>query len=285
MSASGSTVPRPESSRWHADDGLLARYVRGEAGPIQGASIEQHLTHCADCRTRIAGHIPPPSLEAVWGRIREQAQAPARGPVERLLLRLGVGEPEALLVAAAPSLRASWLFGLAVTLGFVALAAAYGGSRGLAFFLLVAPLVPVAGVAFAYGPDVDPSHEVGAAAPYSAARLLLLRTAAVLASSLPLALAGALLLPALSWTTLAWLVPALAFTAVMLAGSTWTRPSVVGAGLGVVWVCVVGAAAFDRDPAAVVAPAVLVGYAVVGVVAVLVLSLRIRRLALLGSLS
>jgi hypothetical protein len=159
---------------------------------------------------------------------------------------------------------------------------AYGGSRGLGFFLLVAPLVPVAGVAFAYGPDVDPSYEAAAATPYPAVRLLLLRTGAVLATSLPMVLAAALLLPVLSWTVVAWLVPALAFTAVMLAGSTWTRPTVVGAGLGILWACAVGSAALDRDPAAILDPRLLVGYAVLGVAALLVLSLRIRRLALLG---
>jgi len=221
----------------------------------------------------------------VWGRIREQAQAPRPGLVERVLTRLGVSEPDALLVAVAPSLRASWLYGLAVTLGFVALSAAYGGSRGLALFLLVAPLVPVAGVAFAYGPDVDPSYEVGVAVPYSAARLLLLRTAAVLATCLPLVLLAALLVPALSWTAVSWLLPALSFTAVTLAASTWTRPAIAGVGLGIAWACAVGSAAAQQDPAAVLDPALLLVYAAVGVAAALVLRLRLRHLTLLGSLS
>jgi hypothetical protein len=270
---------------WHADDALMARYARGEASSMHGASLEQHLTGCADCRARIAAHVEVAPLELVWSRIREQAQSPAPSLVERLLTRLGVPEPDALLVAAAPSLRASWLFGLAVTLGFVGLGAANGGTRGLAFFLLVAPLVPVAGVAFAYGPDVDPSYEVGVAVPYSAARLLLLRTAAVLATSLPLVLAAALLMPGLSWTAVTWLLPALAFTALTLAASTWTRPTFAGLGLGIAWACAVGEAAFDQDPYAVLAPSLLLVYAVVGIAAVLVLRLRIRRLTPLGSLS
>jgi hypothetical protein len=270
---------------WHADDGLLALYVRGDAGALRGTSIEQHLTHCADCRARIASHVDADPLEMVWSRIQEQAQAPRPTRIERMLTRLGVSEPDALLVAVAPSLRASWMFGLVITLSFVGLAAAYGGDRGLAFFLIVAPLVPVAGVSFAYGPDVDPSYEVGAAAPYSAARLLLLRTAAVLATSLPLALAAALLLPSASWTVLSWLLPALAFTATLLAASTWIRPSVAGLGLGVAWACAVASATVDQDPAAVLGPALLVCYAAIGVVAAFVFRLRIRHLTLLGSLS
>jgi hypothetical protein len=267
------------SSGWHADDGLLARYVRGDSGALHGASVEQHLTRCPDCRARIARHVPAPPLEAVWERIREQAHAPARGPVERLLLRLGVREPDALLVAAAPSLRTSWLFGLAATLIFVGLAAGYGGTRGLAFFLLFAPLVPVAGVAFAYGPDADPSYELAAAAPYPAARLLLLRAAAVLVTSLPLVLAAAVLVPALSWTAVSWLVPALALTATTLAVSTWVRPTIAATGLGVLWIAVVADATVDLNPAAVLSPALLVAYAGLGLVATLVLRVRLRRIS------
>jgi hypothetical protein len=270
---------------WHADEDLLARYVRGDAGPVAAASVEQHLLRCAGCRARIASHVPAPPLEAVWERVRDRAQAGRPRPVERLLVRLGLSESDALLVAVAPSLRTSWLFGLAGTLAFVALAAAFGGDRGLTLFLLVAPLVPVVGVAVAYGPDVDPSYEAGLAAPYPATRLLLLRTGAVLATSLPLVLTAALLLPGLSWTAVSWLLPALAATAVLLAASTWTRPTVAAVVLGVSWATAVAAASRARDPAAVLTPALLLTYAVLTVVAVLVLCLRIHHLARLGSAS
>jgi len=270
---------------WHAHDALMARYVRGEAGSPEGASLEQHLTRCAECRVRMATHVEIAPLDMVWTRVREQVQAPEPTLVERLLTGLGLSAPDARLVAVAPSLRTSWLFGLAVTLGFVGLGAAFGGTRGLSFFLLVAPLVPVAGVAFAYGPDVDPAYEVGVAVPYSAVRLLLLRTAAVLATSLPLVLAASLMVPALSWTAVTWLFPALAFTVVVLAASTWTRPTVAAVGLGIAWGCTVGAAALDRDPDSVLAPALLLVYAAIGIVATLVFRIRIHRLTPVGSLS
>lgn len=272
------------SASWHADDSLLARYACGAAGPLEGASLEQHLTHCAPCRARIAGHVQASALELVWERIREQAQEPVPGLVERLLTRLGASGPDALLVAAAPSLRTSWLFGLAMTLGFVCLSAAYGGDRGLAFFLLIAPLVPVAGVACAYGPDVDPAHELEVVAPYSGVRLLLLRTGAVLVTCLPLVLAAALLVPALAGSSVLWLLPALALTAGTLAASTWVRPAVAGGVLAAGWLCAVASAAWQRDPAAVLDPAALRGYAALGVGAVLVLGLRLRHLTLPGSL-
>jgi hypothetical protein len=270
-------------STWHADESLLARYVRGEADPLLGASLEQHLLACPDCRDRIAVHVDTPPLDAVWARIREQAEAPRPSLVERLLTCLGVSGTDALLVARAPSLRASWLFGLAATVAFAAVGAVWNGTIGLALFLLVAPLVPVAGVAFAYGPDIDPAYETGLAAPYPAARLVLLRTAAVLVTSVPLTVLAGLLVPTLSGTAVSWLLPGLAFTAVVLAASTWARPSAVALVLGVGWVVAVGAATKARDPAAVLTPTLLVTYAVLGCVAVLVLCVRIRHLARLGS--
>jgi Putative zinc-finger len=273
------------SQTWHAGDGLLRSYVDGTADPMVAASLEQHLTHCPECRARITGHVDPAPLELTWDRIRDEAQAPRRSVVERVLTGLRVPAPDALLIAVAPSMRASWLFGLVVTLGFVGLSAGYGGSHGPAVFLLLAPLLPVAGVAFSYGPDVDPGYEVGLAAPYSAARLLLLRTAAVLAACLPLVLATGLLIPGLSWTAVAWLVPAVSFTAVVLAATTWIPPVPAAAGVTVGWFCAVAGSGLATDAAAVLAPALLFGYAALGLAALFVLRLRIHHLTALRSLS
>ena len=257
----------------------MARYVRGEAGAVPAAALEQHLIVCAECRARMASYVEIDPLELVWSRIQEEAPGSRAQCGREVLTRLGVPEPDALLLAVAPSLRASWLLGVAATLSFAGVGAAYGGTRGFAFFLLVAPLVPVAGVAFAYGPDVDPAYEIGVAAPYSSARLLLLRTGAVLATSLPLVLAAGLLVPSLSWTAVTWLLPALALTALLLAASTWLRPTPVAVGAG----AAVGRRGGRRrrssvTPAAVLAPANLLIYTVVGVAAALMLRLRIHQL-------
>jgi len=261
---------------WHADDALLADYVAGDAGSVNGASLEQHLLQCSECRARIATHLPAAPLELVWSRIRQQAEAPAPTPLQRVLLRLRMPESDALLVASAPSLRSSWLFGLLACMGFVVLAAKLGGNEGLAFFLLVAPLVPVAGVALAYGPDVDPVYEVALGTPYPAARLVLLRTAAVLTTSLPLVAGTSLLVPGLGRVAFTWLLPALAFSVLVLAASTWFRPVQVAAVLGAGWAGAVVTAGIVRDLTAVLDPALLVGYAVVGIAAALVLRLRLH---------
>ena len=59
--------------------------------------------------------------------------------------------------------------------------------RALGFYLLLAPLVPMAGVAAACGPGWTRSYELAVTTPYSQLRVLLLRTAAVLVCAVPLA--------------------------------------------------------------------------------------------------
>ena len=62
----------------------------------------------------------------------------------------------------------------------VGVRAAQVDERFLRMFLVVAPLGPLAGVAVAFAGGLDPTREIGLAAPYSGLRLLLIRTAAVL---------------------------------------------------------------------------------------------------------
>jgi hypothetical protein len=57
---------------------------------------------------------------------------------------------------------------------FAVLAAQVGsGPDASLAFLTVAPLLPLAGIAMAYGPGIDPTYEIGLAAPMRSLRLLL----------------------------------------------------------------------------------------------------------------
>ncbi|MYZ41239.1 zf-HC2 domain-containing protein, partial [Streptomyces sp. SID4917] len=112
-----------------------------------------------------------------------------------------------------------------VAAGAVGLAygAGFAGARPL--LLALAPVLPLAGVAVSYGEHADPMHEIGASTPGGGLRLLLTRTTAVLAVSLPLlTLAGALLPSSAASMEVpgaaAWLLPALALTlATLVLGS------------------------------------------------------------------
>ncbi|MER7680352.1 zf-HC2 domain-containing protein [Streptomyces sp. NPDC096934] len=143
--------------------------------------------------------------------------------------------------AAGPALRGAWA-GAVLLVALGALALAYGGGSGGArpLLLAVAPVVPVAGVALSYGRYADPLHEIVATSPSGGLRLLLTRTAAVLAVSVPLLTAAGLLLPAAgprlpqSPAAAAWLLPGLALTLAALALSGFTNcrtgAAVVGGG-------------------------------------------------------
>ena len=112
---------------WHADQALLERYLRGDAGAALGSSVEAHLLRCDTCRGRIEPLVDPAPLRDVWARLEEAVQAPREGILHRLIRRLGVADHDALLLSAAPALRTGWVLGTALALTFAAVAALGGG--------------------------------------------------------------------------------------------------------------------------------------------------------------
>jgi putative zinc finger protein len=272
---------------WHADAAQLAGYAGGELDPARAASVEAHLLDCPACQAGVAGAVPRDRLERIWRGVAEVVDGPRPGPVERLLARLGVPGHTARLLAAAPSLHLSWFAAVAAALGF-AVVAAHGGRSGPLLFLLLAPLLPVAGVAAAYGPGIDPTHELAVAAPMPGSRLLLLRAAAVLASTTLLAATAALALPDLGWLAAAWLLPALGLTLASLALATALHPAAAAGTVAFAWVVAVGATQWAavrhlRDPfAAPVAsalfdPAGQLAFLALAVLAALLLARRSDR--------
>ena len=243
---------------WHLDDGMLRRYVERTDSLAEGASAEQHLLSCGQCRARVsaaAGVIDLAAagvidLAAVWDRMRDAVEVPRPSVFERLLRVAGLPAHEARLVAVASAFRGVWLAGVAAVLAFAALAAAAGHARGEWLFLAVAPVVPCLVVASSYDPRMDPALEPEMVTPYPALRLILLRTIAVLALALPAVLLFGLVVP--GEAAFAWLLPAVGFAAVVLAASTWVSPlrsavAVSSLWLGVIWLL----AARSGSPAAV----------------------------------
>ncbi|MFD2094041.1 cupin domain-containing protein [Blastococcus deserti] len=237
-----STSAHDAMGAWHVDPALLGRYASGTLGGSAAVSVETHVLGCASCRAALVPAVDPARLSALWVEVVDRIDAPRPTPVERLLVRLGVHEATARLIAAAPSLTVSWLGSLGLALLFAVLASD-AGDKGLLLFLALAPVLPVAGVAAAYGRGVDPTYDVGAAAPYSTFRLLLLRSSAVLASSLLLIGTGAVLLPVDGWLAAAWLLPSLALTATTLAASTRVQPAVAAGVVVAAWLLAVLTAA------------------------------------------
>ena len=204
---------------WHLDQVQIASYAAGDSLGARAASTEAHLLTCGECRAALAPAAPTDRLVAVWAEIEERVDEPHKSWLERLLIKLHVPADEARLLAAAPSLQFSWLVALAAVLAFAA-AATHSGPRGVMLFLVLAPLVQVAAVAGAFGKDIDPTYEITRSTPYSAHRLLLLRTASVLGTSLVLTSAFALTVSD-AWVAAAWLLPSLAMVGLVLSLTRW----------------------------------------------------------------
>ena len=244
---------------WQADPDLLARYGRGELHGPAAWSIETHLPHCATCREEIGSHLDAERL----GRNRRAVLAAAAigrpGTAERAIARLGVPAHLARLVVVTPSLRRSWLAGvtlvLAVAFGFsylavplvgarsgpVALGLAAGPAMRLVPFLVLVPLLPLAGVAAAFSLRFDPTHDLAVAAPLPGVQVFFVRSAAVLVASLVPALVLAVGLPGPGWLPVALLLPALAVVAVALAASSVLDPAGAAIWVGAAWVMLSGA--------------------------------------------
>jgi hypothetical protein len=187
-----------------------------------------------------------------WSVLLVRAALPEGGRVRRLLCRCGVPDHLLRLLVATPSLRRSWLLSVAGVLAVVAgeaVAVAYGwigngvpmGLAGYldpevpAPFLLVAPLLVLAGVAAAFLPMFDPASRLAVAAPFSGFTLLLVRSVSALAAALVPVVAAAFVVPGPGWLPVALLLPSLALCTFALAAATVIGPLPAAVTAGASW--------------------------------------------------
>lgn len=209
----------------HPTHALISRYAMGDAGVDDATvwAVEAHLESCADCRALLADAIDPGTRDLLDRVADGVAAGIAASPVRRrrrLLRRTG---------AAARLLP--WL---ATAAGLMLLAVMFEKvfeSRP-SLVLLIAPVAPLLPVAAAWSRYTDPAWELMASVPRAGLRLLLHRTAAVLAAVVPiLAVAG--------WGTghspAQWLLPCLAFIAGTLALGGLVGVDRAALGLTVTW--------------------------------------------------
>jgi hypothetical protein len=219
---------------WHVAEEDLRAYARGELQPPLLWSADTHLAGCAECRAVLGSAWDSGALDAAWARLDAELDAPRPRLFERLLLRLGVADHTARLLAATPVLRRSWLTAVTLVLVMSVLTARAGHSDAL--FLALAPLLPLAGVALSYGPVVDPTYEMSVVSPLHGFRLLMIRTVAVLTAALALTGLAGLALPGFGLSAFAWLLPALALTATGLALTPRLGPVIAPGLTGGGWV-------------------------------------------------
>jgi hypothetical protein len=214
----------------HAEADLLAGYAAGTVQEVAAWSVEAHLTGCARCRAALSAQVDAERLARNRSVLLARAAIGDGGRARRLLCRCGIPDHLLRLLAATPSLRRSWLLSVIGALAVVAGEAAavrYGWPAAgwparraghpdpevLAPFLLVAPLLVLAGVAAAFLPMFDPAYRLAVAAPFSGVTLLLARSVSALAAALVPVVAAAFLLPGPGWLPVALLLPSLALCA------------------------------------------------------------------------
>ena len=271
---------------YHVAPEDLRDWVRGASGSIASVSVEQHVASCQPCQSDVAELVASTPVEAVpdlgdlWSRVRDDIELLPASRLERLLSRLGLSRSDAALVAAAPSLRGPWLTALGSALLFVTVAAVAQSAKGTTLFLMVAPLVPAFAVALAYGPEASPALEQESAVPYPLARLVLLRTVAVLTAAVPVVVIVGILLPGrLSWL---WLLPGVGFTATVLGLSVWIPPLRAAGWITLVWVVVVASASRLSTAMAVLDGRYLVLYCVLLIAGPTTLVLGSRHFGTIG---
>ncbi|GIF47299.1 hypothetical protein DFJ67_6883 [Asanoa ferruginea] len=168
-------------------------------------------------------------LDRVWIGVAAQVWARRPGPVERAARRLLRSPGLARALVTTPSLLLGWVVATAVVLAAGVLATR---GTGTPFVALCAPGIAAAGIAYAYGPGVDPAWELSRSAAVSDRMVLLVRALAVFGLNAALGLAASVASGTATAVTVGWLVPMTAVCALALAAATVARSANVGVAAG-----------------------------------------------------
>ena len=213
-----------------------------------------------------SGHDPATGvdLDRVWTGVAAEVWRRHPGWIERTAARLlrSPGLARALVIT--PSLLLPWLISTVVVFGAGALIS-LGPGQPLVW--LVAPAVAAVGVAFAYGPGIDPAWELSSSCAVPDRMVLLTRVVVVFAVNAVLGLLASAASGAVAALTFGWLMPMTAICALALAVAVAARSAVVGAGAGVAaWVIAVlaGQSASGQPTASVTNAGAYLPYLAVG---------------------
>jgi hypothetical protein len=203
---------------------------------------------------------PGVDLGRVWTSVAAEVWRRRAGPLERAAGRLLRSPGLARALVATPSLLLAWIIATVVVL-FAGAGATL--ATGTPYVALLAPAVAAAGIAYAYGPGIDPAWELSQSLAVSARMVLLTRALTIFGLNAALGLAASAVSGAAAVLTFGWLVPMTAVCALALAVATMTRSAIVGVAAGVAgWVITVlsGAAASGQLTTAVTDSALFLPY-------------------------
>lgn len=180
-------------------------------------------------RGHLDGHPPDVDLGRVWIGIAAQVWRRKPRWLERAAARVlrSPGLARALLTT--PSLLVPWLVATAAVVGAGTAATL---TTGEPLVWVITPALAAAGIAYAYGPGIDPAWELSCSLPVSDRLVLMVRALAVFAVNAALGLAGSAASVAVAAVTFGWLLPMTAVCGLALAVATVTRSANVGAAAG-----------------------------------------------------
>jgi hypothetical protein len=190
-------------------------------------------------------------LEKVWTHVAGEVWAEPVGRIERLASRL-LGSPGlARALVTTPSLVLSWVVASVVVLAAGVVATHSSGEPWTALLL---PALAGIGVAYAYGPGIDPAYELSQTMAVSDRMVLLVRVFAVFALNALLGLIATRFSFGVADLTFAWLLPMAMVSALGLAAATMSRSANAGVGIALaVWgLIVLGSAYGTHDLATAV---------------------------------
>ena len=203
---------------------------------------------------------PDVDLGQVWISVAAEVWRRRPGPLERAAGRLLRSPGLARALVTTPSLLLAWIIATVVVL-FAGAGATL--ATGTPYVALLAPAVAAAGIAYAYGPGIDPAWELSLSMAVSDRMVLLVRALAVFALNAVVGLAASAASGAAAELTFGWLVPMTAVCALALAVATLARSAAVGVAAGVAgWLIAVlsGAAANGQFTTAVTSSALVLPY-------------------------
>lgn len=234
----------------HASRQLIDDYARGDATMAADTvwALEAHLEKCAPCRSHLTASVATEApdiaalLDTVRADLEPQLDAAVRAPSRRHRPRW---VSSWLTPAMAPWLAMTVVVTLMALLLDVVSPSRFSGD--ISPGLVIAPVLPLCGVAASWSRGLDPAYELTASAARAGLPLLLRRTTAVLVVVLPVLLVGGWLTGTM--TAAQWLLPSLAFTSTALALGSVVGVTRAATGLLVAWgVFVVPASATGRLP-------------------------------------
>ena len=172
---------------------------------------------------------PDVDLSRVWVGVAARVWQRRPGLAERAAGRLLRSPGLARALVTTPSLLLGWLIGTVAVLG-AGLVATLG--TGTPYVPLLAPAVAAAGIAYAYGPGIDPAWELARSMAVSDRMILLVRALAVFGVNAALGMAASAASGAAAALTFGWLVPMTASCGLALAAATLARSANVGVAAG-----------------------------------------------------